>query len=58
MMKELEYDLTIYPLMFPNEDTWETAYRDIDPYIEIARGHGQDGFSSFMKVRENYFDII
>lgn len=58
MIKELGYDLTVYPLMFPNEDNWETIYRDIDPYIEIARGYGLDGFGKFMKMRGNYFDII
>ena len=58
MIKELGCDLTIYPLNFPNEDDWKTAYRDIDPYIEIARGYGLDDFSRFMNLRENYFNII
>jgi len=57
-INELGYDLTIYPLNFPNEDNWEAAYRDIDPYIEIARGYGMNGFEQFIKTRENYFDII
>jgi GT2 family glycosyltransferase len=58
IIKELGYDLTIYPLMFPNEDNWEAAYRDIDPFIEIARGYGLDGFRRFIKFRESYFDVI
>jgi O-antigen biosynthesis protein len=58
MIKELGYDLTIYPLNFPNEDNWETAYRDINPYIEIARGYGLNGFKTFITIRKEYFDII
>ena len=58
IIKELGYDLTIYPLHFPNEDNWETAYRDINPYIEIALGAGLDGFKRFITSRKEYFDII
>lgn len=58
MIKELGYDLTIYPLNYPKEDSWETAYRDINPYIEIARGHGLNGFKRFITLRKEYFDII
>lgn len=58
LIKELGYDLTIYPLQFRDEDTLETAYRDIDPYIEIALGHGLNGFKRFIRSRRDYFDAI
>lgn len=57
-IKELDYDLTIYPLNFPNEDSWNDAYRDIDPYIEIARGYGLSQLGQFINERKNYYDII
>jgi GT2 family glycosyltransferase len=58
LIKELGYDVTIYPLNFPDEDTWETAYRDIDPYIEIAIGYGLKGFREFIRSRKEYYDVI
>jgi len=58
IIRELGYDLTIYPLHFPNEDNWEAAYRDINPYIEIALGADLDGFKKVIKLRKEYFDII
>jgi len=58
LIKELGYGVTIYPLNFPDEDTWETAYRDIDPYIEIAAGCGLKGFREFIRSRKEYYDVI
>lgn len=58
LIRELDYDLTVYPLNFPNEDNWMTAYRDVDPFIEIIRGRGVDGFERFIHSRADYFDII
>jgi GT2 family glycosyltransferase/glycosyltransferase involved in cell wall biosynthesis len=55
---ELGYDLTIYPLNFPFEDEWESAYRDINPFVEIAKGYGLEGFEKFLKSRKNYFEIF
>lgn len=55
---ELGYDLTIYPLNFPNDDDRDTTYRDIDHFVEIARGYGLDDFKQFIHPRINYFDII
>lgn len=57
-IRELDYDLTVYPLNFPHEDDWTTAYRDVDHFIEIIRGRGLDGFERFIRSRADYFDII
>lgn len=58
LIKESGYDVTIYPLNFPDEDTPETAYRDINPYIEIASGYGLKGFREFIRSRQEYYDVI
>lgn len=57
-IQELGYGVTIYPLNFPDEDTWDVAYRDIDPRIEIAKGYGLSGFDKFIHERANYYQII
>lgn len=57
-IKELGYQLTIYPLNYPNEDHWKDAYRDIDPFIEITKGKGLNEFRSFIKSREKYYNYI
>jgi O-antigen biosynthesis protein len=57
-IRELGFDITIYPLNFPNEDNWDTAFRDINPFIEIALGYGREGFDKYIHSREKYFDII
>jgi len=45
-IQELGYRVTVYPLNFPDEDTWDVAYRDIDPHIEIATGYGLNQFKN------------
>lgn len=58
IIQELGYRITIYPLNFPDEDTWDVAYRDIDQRIEIVNGYGLNGFEKFITERENYYHII
>lgn len=57
-MVELEYQITIYPLNFPIEDNWDSAYKDIDPFVEISMGHGREGVSNFLQSRSNDYDVI
>lgn len=58
IIHELGYRVTIYPLNFPDEDTWDIAYRDINPHIEIAKGYGLSRFEEFINERKNYYQII
>ncbi|HKM92317.1 MAG TPA: glycosyltransferase [Prolixibacteraceae bacterium] len=58
IIQELGYRITIYPLNFPDEDTWDVAYRDIDPHIEIVKGYGLNCFEEFIKERERYYQVI
>jgi len=57
-IKDLGFQLSIYPLNYPYEDNWDEVYRDIDPFIEVIKDSGVNGFKQFIKSRENYFDII
>lgn len=58
IIQDLGYRVTIYPLNFPDEDTWDVAYRDIDPRIEIAIGYGLNRFEEFINERINYYQTI
>ena len=54
---ELGYKITIFPLNFTRED-WNSAYRDIDPFIEVAMGYGITDFRKFIHSRKHYYDFI
>ena len=58
LLVELGYQLTIFPNMFPDEENWTEAYRDIDPSVEIVTGIGVEGFSSFIEERNEYYDFV
>jgi len=55
---ELGFEVTVYPLNFPNEDSWEVSYRDIHPFIEIMLGYGLDQFPQFIEERSKYYDVV
>jgi len=57
-IQDLGYQLSIFPLNYPYEDNWDEVYRDIDPFIEVIKDLGINGFKQFIKSRENYYDII
>jgi O-antigen biosynthesis protein len=54
----LDFHVTMYPMNFPFEDNWETAYRDIDPTIEVMLGYGFEKFEEFIRQRSCYYDYI
>lgn len=55
---ELGYQLTIFPLNYPNEEGWKASYRDINTRIEIIRWEGINGFFKLLKSRRAYYDFI
>ena len=57
-IQNLGYQLSIYPLNYPYEDNWDEVYRDIDPFIEVIKDLGINGFKQFIKSRGNYYDLI
>jgi O-antigen biosynthesis protein len=57
-IRELGYDVTIYPNTFPDAEDWDEVYRDIDPFTEIASGYGFKRLSEFISKRRNYYDIV
>lgn len=58
LIHELGYQLTIFPLNYPNEEGWKASYRDINTRIEIIRWDGINGFSKHLKSRKTYYDFI
>jgi len=58
LISELGYQVTIYPLNFPNDESWGETYNDINPFIEIAEGWGADRFSQFIGERKGYYQSI
>ncbi|MBN1924565.1 MAG: glycosyltransferase [Prolixibacteraceae bacterium] len=58
MIAGMDWQVTIFPLNFPDEDTWDVAYRDINPFVEIAIGYGLSRFDTFIDERKGYFDVI
>lgn len=53
-----DYDITLYPLNFPAEDPWSSAYADIDAGIEIMLGYGRANLARFLQERMEYFDDV
>ena len=52
------YLVTVYPLNFPREDTWASAYRDISRRVEIALGHGREEIFGFLDERSGLYDLV
>ncbi|MCC5846732.1 MAG: glycosyltransferase [Verrucomicrobia bacterium] len=57
-MVKLGYNVTVYPMNMYNEPDWESAYRDIDIFIELMTGMGKLRLAEFMESRKNYYDVI
>lgn len=53
-----QYSVTLMPLNFPDEETWDNMYSDIPKRIEIIKGCGRVGFIKFLTERKNYFNLI
>lgn len=52
------HQVTMLPLNFPNEETSESAYTDIDRRIEIASHVGRSGFAAFWEQRKHLYDVV
>lgn len=60
MLKTLakQYAVTLLPLNFPDEETWDNVYSDIPKRVEIIKGCGRTGFVPFLHSRKDYFAAI
>lgn len=60
MLKTLaeQYAVTLMPLNFPDEETWDNAYTDIPKRVEIMKSCGRAGFVQFLQARKDYFAAI
>ncbi len=58
ILTRLGYHLTIFPNTFPEEESYDLIYRDINPFIEVAHGYGVKGFPAFLETRQDYYNII
>jgi len=55
---ELGYQVTLYPLNFPVEDTWDTVFSDIPMRTEVMLGLGRKGLEEHLRRRRDYYDLI
>ena len=55
---ELGYQVTMYPLNFPTEDSWDSVHSDISPRIEVMLGLGRQELEQHLKERRGYYDTI
>jgi len=55
--RELEYRVTLYPLVLPDED-WADAYSDIPRDVELMLGAGEHGLPNFLKERLPHCDVL
>jgi GT2 family glycosyltransferase len=53
-----QFHVTLMPLNFPDEETWDTVYVDILKRVEVMKSCGRSGFIQFLQERKNYFDLI
>jgi len=53
-----KYRVTLVPLNFPLEDTFESAAVDVDPSVEIMIGTGRHNFREFLEERLDHTDLI
>ena len=58
MLVELGYEVSVYSLNFPKEDTWEDIYRDLDPKVEVIVDYRRERISKFIEERKDYYDLI
>ncbi|WP_293715328.1 glycosyltransferase, partial [Thiolapillus sp.] len=57
-LTELGYQVTLYPLNFPNEDDWNTVYGDIPDTVEVMLHQGRKKLGEHLKSRRNYYDLV
>ncbi len=57
-LEEQGCQVTLYPLNFPLEDTWDTVFSDISCRVEVMLGEGRRGLESHLKSRMDYYDTI
>jgi len=52
------YQVSLFPLNFPDEEEWGTVYSDIPKRVEVLKGIGRAGFARFLKARKGYYDAV
>ena len=57
-LEEQGFQVTLYPLNFPHEDSWDTVYSDIPKSVEVMLGHGRAELEGHLKSRKGYYDVI
>lgn len=55
---QLGYFVSVLSSNFPNEDTWEVAYRDLPEEVEILIGYRKEDLETLLQTRTDYYDII
>lgn len=57
-IQKLGYQVTIFPMHFSFTESWDDAYSDLSPLIEIIKDGNYHTFKEFIKSRPEYYDII
>ncbi|MCC5843419.1 MAG: glycosyltransferase [Verrucomicrobia bacterium] len=52
------FNVTLIPLNFPLEDTYERAHEVVSPRVEVMRGCGRQDLSRFLSSRPGYYDVV
>ncbi len=54
---ESGYQVTLYPLMFP-EEAWDSVYQEIPDTVEVMTGYGVADLEQFLEQRRQYYHTI
>lgn len=57
-IQKLGYQVTIFPMHYSFTESWDDAYSDLSPFIEIIKDGNYHSFNEFIKSRPEYYDII
>ena len=58
IMSDLGYLVTFYATDISHSESWQDTYHDIKSNIEIIQDWGLQKLGDFLKVRQNFYDII
>ncbi len=57
LLSESDFNLTFYPLQFPNE-SWSSTYQTLPSNVEVILHSGNVGLPTFLALRKDFYDYI
>ncbi|WFB35316.1 glycosyltransferase [Kiritimatiellota bacterium B12222] len=58
MLVDLGVEITLIPLNFPHEDSYESAHEVVSSRVEVMRGWGRAEIHRFLNGRHGYYDVV